>query len=306
MVTKPGGPAKTSQPKHPSGVCLVGDYISKMRGRGNICNWALAGLTLCACAATRAVTPDSPPNQYKSITNRNLFALNPAPPPAKVEPPAPVLPKITLTGITTILGRNLAIMKALFPGAAGQPAKEQSYMLAEGQRDGDLEVLEVDDHAGTVKVKNFGTVMTLTFEKEMPKPAAPAPGAQLNATGTVPVAASISTNPLTPTGNYNTGKRIFPVRTPPLPSSGGAIASPVTNINPATASPLASPTVLTNPPPQIPGQEKPLTPEEQIALKELEREAAKEQLENGAVPGTPASALPPAAPQQPATGLAPQ
>lgn len=297
---------ETSQPKFPCGVCLVGGYITTMRRRGNIRNWALASLTLYACAGANAVAPDSSPNQYWSITNRNLFALNPAAPPAKVEPPAPVLPKITLTGITTILGRNLAIMKALFPGAAGQPAKEQSYMLAEGQRDGDLEVLEVNDYAGTVKVKNFGTVMTLTFEKEMPKPAAPAPGAQLNATGTVPVATSISTNPLTPTGNYNTGKRIFPVPTPPLPSSGGAIPPPITNINTATASPLANPTVLTNPPPQASVQEKPLTPEEQIALKELEREAAKEQLENGTVPGTPTSALPPAAPPQPATGSPPQ
>jgi hypothetical protein len=257
----------------------------------------LAGLTLCAAAPAEAVTPDSSPNQYHSITNRNLFALNPAPPPAKVEPPAPVLPKITLTGITTILGRNLAIMKASIPGAAGQAAKEQSYMLAEGQRDGDLEVLEVNEYAGTVKIKNFGTVMTLTFEKEMPKPAAPAPGAHLNATGAVPVAASFSTNRLTPTGNYNTGKLMFPVRTPPLPSSGRPIPSPVTNVNTAIASPSASPTVLTNPAVQAPVQEKPLTPEEQIALKELEREAAKQQLENGAVPGAPTSALPPAAPQ---------
>jgi hypothetical protein len=274
-----------------------------MRRRRNIFNWALASLTLYACAGANAATPASSPNQYGSITNRNLFALNPTPPPPKVEPPALVLPKITLNGITTILGRKLAIMKVSFPGAAGQPAKEQSYMLAEGQRDGDIEVLEVNEGAGTVKVKTFGTVMRLTFEKVQPP--APAVGAQPT-TAALPNPAPGVSNPLTPTGNFNTGKRFVPARNPPLPSSGGGVASPPTNLNTATAPPLATPTVLANPPPQTGGQKKPLTPEEQIALKELEREAAKEQLENGAVPGTPASALPPTAPAQPATGLAPQ
>jgi hypothetical protein len=301
FLKSPFRPLKTSQPKHPSGVCLVGDYISTMRERGNIRNWALASLTLYACAGANAVTPDSSPNQYGSITNRNLFALNPAPPPPKVEQPAPVLPKLTLNGITTILGRNLAIMKALFPGKPGEPAREQSYILSEGQRDGDIEVLEVDEQAGSVTVNNFGTVMTITFDKESVKPVTPAPGVQSNPAGAIP-GRTPAANPPTPTGNFNTGKRPFPMRNP---ASTGLIPSPITNTGNATLLPSVTPPLPTNAQPQAAAQERLMTPEEQIALRELEREAAREHLENGALPGAPASAPPPV-PAPPATELAPQ
>src|SRR5258707_11419422 len=106
------------------------------------------------------------------------------------------------------MGRKLAIMKVFFPGKTGEPAKEESYMLAQGQRDGNIEVLEVNEQAGTVKVNNFGTVMTLTFEKETAKPAIPAPGGLPNQAGAIPSPTARAANPLTPTGNFNTGKGV--------------------------------------------------------------------------------------------------
>jgi hypothetical protein len=49
-------------------------------------------------------------------------------------------------------------------------------MLTEGQRDGPIEVLEINVKTAHVKVDNSGTVMDITFEKasSTPPPAAPA------------------------------------------------------------------------------------------------------------------------------------
>lgn len=134
-----------------------------MRESGKILNCVLA--TLALCMGVDAMAADSSPAQYQSITDRNLFDLKPAPPVQIVDPLPPALPKIILQGIATVLPQKVAIIKVLFPAKPGEPAKEQSYLLAEGQRDGGIEVLQVDEKAGSVKVNNSGTVMTVTFEK---------------------------------------------------------------------------------------------------------------------------------------------
>src|SRR5258708_11592093 len=46
------------------------------------------------------------------------------------------------------------------------PISEKSLMLKEGQRDGDIEVLTINEISGTVQVNNTGTIMSLTFEKD--------------------------------------------------------------------------------------------------------------------------------------------
>jgi len=58
------------------------------------------------------------------------------------------------------------------------------YTLAEGMRDGNIEVLAFDEKAGMVKVDDFGTITNLTFDKDgvkltssPPANSAPAPGA---------------------------------------------------------------------------------------------------------------------------------
>jgi hypothetical protein len=203
------------------------------------------------------------------------------------------VPKLTLNGITDILGRNLAILKALFPGKPGEPAKEQSYMLAEGQRDGEIEVLQVDQKAGSVKVNNSGTVMTLTFDKDAPKSTTPAP--QLSPTGAPPPPAGY---PL-PTTNA-AGQRLLSMRNVRTPPAAGA---PLPLPNPTNAGaplPTAAPPVVTNAPTQPQAPDRPLTAEEQVVLRELEREAAKQNLLNNGTAPSPVS------PVQPGAGLAPQ
>ncbi len=125
---------------------------------------------------------------FTAIPGRNVFGLTPPeqPPAATVQPPP--LRKVLLTGITTILGDRRALLKTLPPpGSPGE--KEQWWILAEGQRAGPLEVLQIDENAGAVKVNNSGTLVTLTFEKDGPKLPATPP------VGTAPAATPASPGP---------------------------------------------------------------------------------------------------------------
>jgi len=94
---------------------------------------SLAGLALCITG--NAVGGDSPGNPYQGIIDRNVFGLKPPPPPPDPESTKPPPPKVFLTGITTILGNRRALLKMTPPAKPGEPAKEQSFTLGEGQRE---------------------------------------------------------------------------------------------------------------------------------------------------------------------------
>jgi len=115
--------------------------------------------------STRAATITARENPYaKAIVNRNAFSLN-APLPTIVVPPRPPLPRITLQGVTTINGRRQVLFKVQFPSKAGEPAREISCVLSEGERMGEIKVLEIDQRAGTVKFNNHGSEQTLNLWK---------------------------------------------------------------------------------------------------------------------------------------------
>jgi len=134
--------------------------------------------SLVFCGEALATAPDTPANRYQAIPERNAFRLKP-PPVVPDQSPPPSIPKLILTGITTVLGSKLALMKAVPPGSGpGQPAKEESLMLTEGQRQGNVEVLNIDEKAGSVRVNYTGSILTLTFEKDGAKlPNTSPPGA---------------------------------------------------------------------------------------------------------------------------------
>src|SRR3974390_2908836 len=124
----------------------------------------LAGFVLgLAPGFARAEVADNP---YSGIVVRNVFNLRPPPRPEDNLPPPQAPPKITLTGITDILGNKRALMKTQMVLAPGKPATEQSLILAEGQRDGEIEVLSIDEQTATVKVSNHGVVQELNFDKD--------------------------------------------------------------------------------------------------------------------------------------------
>ena len=101
---------------------------------------------------------------YQRIAERNMFDLRlvtePQPPP----PPPMPMPSIWLNGITDILGKKQVLMKVRFPPKPSAPPVEESYILTEGQREGDIEILAIDVKAGTVRVKIIDTIMDLSLE----------------------------------------------------------------------------------------------------------------------------------------------
>src|SRR5947209_8571482 len=143
------------------------------RGRKAII-WALGGVLLSTGA--NAVTPDASSSPYSGIVARNVFNLHDPP-----KPPDPEslikkdpLPKLTLTGITTILGKKVTFL-TIPPAKPGAPA--ESFMLAEGQAQSEIQVTQIDEKAGVVKVINHGEPETLDFDHNGAKPPPGGPGA---------------------------------------------------------------------------------------------------------------------------------
>jgi hypothetical protein len=176
--------------------------------------------TFVLCSGASALVADSSNNPYQDIVIRNVFQLKPAPVPIPVEPPKPPLPKVSLKGIFTILGRKSAIMSANFPAKDGKPAGEQSFTLSVGEREGEFEVLDINKDEGIVKIKISETTTNITFEKIASGgggPASPPPGPAGIGSGAPP-------NPYLPAAG---GIRQIPTRRDlRLPGSTSSIGSP--------------------------------------------------------------------------------
>ncbi len=190
-------------------------------------------IALLIPAEARAVVPDQDPGHFQVIPERNVFALK-APPQAVATNPPPAVPKLLLTGITTVLGNKRAFLKELAltpPGAKPDQSKDLYLMLTEGQREGNVEVLQIDERAGSVKVNNSGNITTLTFEKDGEKlpstPLAAGPGAQAGIAAANPqVGIPTSNPPGMSAAQTNIGMRQFPSRPLRWPMNGKAAAAP--------------------------------------------------------------------------------
>jgi hypothetical protein len=188
-------------------------YVQVMMRGGKILVCVVSAFA--AGTMAKALVADAPGTAYQGIVDRNVFALKPPPPPVPVEPPKPPAPNITLTGITTILGRKQALMKAQVSPKPGEPAKEVSYILTEGQRDGDVEVIAINEKAGTVKVNNQGVIQELNFEKNGVKlPSTPPPAGSPGASAGSPLPSFSRPTPGSPL-------KSIPTRSLRLPSSAG-------------------------------------------------------------------------------------
>ena len=121
--------------------------------------WIALGLSLGA----EALRADVVGNPYQGILGRNAFGLRP-PPPYKPEVPPPPLARVKVVGLTTMLGDRRALLKIFPPGQPQGAVKAVSCILKEGQREGAVEVLAIDERAGSVKVSNGGTVTILVLE----------------------------------------------------------------------------------------------------------------------------------------------
>lgn len=141
--------------------------------------------TLLSASAVALSSLGAVQNPYNSIVERNVFNLHPPPPPInpadliKKTPP----PKITLTGITTILGQK----KAFLTYPATKPnMPPNSVMLAEGQAQDEIEVKSIDENAGVVQVLNHGESETLDFANNGAKPSGQPPGTTITSPMSLP------------------------------------------------------------------------------------------------------------------------
>jgi len=231
----------------------------------------LAGLLLAFDAA--ALSADNP---YQAILGRNVFALKPLTvqdeTPATKEAPAKIIP----AGLTTVVGRKVALFKVQFPPKPPQAAREESFILGEGERAGEIEVIRIDENEGTITFRNKGILIALNLEKDGAKPP------------NTPVAPPAGVPP--PIANNLGGPMPLPVPGAPVYHTNSALRNLPARQFPAPPAPTPTP-------PQVPPQatqQKPLTPEEQIILMELERENTKGQVQNGSLPPLPPT---PVAPQ---------
>jgi hypothetical protein len=184
-------------------------------------------LALCTAASGVTGTGDSAASPYQSVVERNVFGLKPPPPPPDPETLKPPPPKMYLQGISTFGGVKRALLKAQVPAKPGVPGSgDQSMVLAEGQREGDIEVLEIDPKEGTVKVNDYGTITTLDFKhngitQTTAPPGVPgAPGGLPHPGGGLPVPTQ-NVNPFTPAAAPQRLPTTRPMRLP-VPNGGSA------------------------------------------------------------------------------------
>ena len=128
----------------------------------------IASLLLAGCffPTVRATEVAAAGNPYLTVAVRNIFGLLPIPtnnPADQAAPPVEPPPKITPNGIMTIFGNLQVLFKVATKPPPGQPQKDDSYVMGEGERQDEIEVVKIDGKAGVVTFNNHGTLQELSL-----------------------------------------------------------------------------------------------------------------------------------------------
>ena len=144
-----------------------------------------AAAWLCTTAWAKAEDLALNDNPYTPIVTRNIFGLLPVPTNDPTANAAPVVPppKISLNGITTILGSKEALYKVATPAKPGVAAADQSYMMGEGESQDDIQVVKIDTDADVVTFNNHGTIQQLPLTAAGNISSGPAGGGVSSPTG---------------------------------------------------------------------------------------------------------------------------
>jgi hypothetical protein len=129
-----------------------------------LCQTAVCLATALALnAASRAGDAVSADNPYAPLVAHNVFGLNPPAPAVApdVAPPQKIIPN----GIMSVFGHLQVLFKVTSPAKLGKPAEDIAYILAEGQRQDDIEVTRIDEKSGVVTFNNHGLVQELPLAK---------------------------------------------------------------------------------------------------------------------------------------------
>lgn len=235
------------------------------------CRLLILAAAMVGLVSASAATADNP---YKPIPQRNVFGLNPIPTnnPADQKPPEPPS-KIIPNGIMTIFGKVQVLFKVQEPGKAGQPAKEQTYVMGEGERQDDIEVQKIDEKAAAITFNNRGIVQTLELVKAAATGGAPAPA---GGPGLSPAAAAAAAVKGVPAPAASTtagfGARFGRSRTA---TSGAAGTSGGAASSAAVANSEVNEKGIYQPRAEAPGEQ--LTAEQRIILIEAQRQKMLEE-----------------------------
>jgi hypothetical protein len=126
-----------------------------------------------SCTMLHAAAPDAETHPYQAIPAANVFRLV-QPVPKVAEAPPVILPRFRLAGITTFPRGKRILLEVIPVAGRNGSSKRESHILAQGERIGEIEVLEIDEKAGRVKLSYAGTPVSLSLEKDAP-PAQAAP-----------------------------------------------------------------------------------------------------------------------------------
>ena len=128
--------------------------------------WLVSTVVLSLGAS--ALVADTPGHPYLGIACSNVFRLRP-PALQTTNPPPALLPQVIPVGITTILGDRRVLLQVKFPARPPEPAREVSCILLPGQQEGLIQVLKIDEIAGSVEINNSGAVIVLTLAQDGPR-----------------------------------------------------------------------------------------------------------------------------------------
>jgi hypothetical protein len=129
--------------------------------------WALGCAGVAAFApvfAAAAEVASADANPYLIISDRNIFHLNPPPPPVAPEPPKPPdLPKVMLTGFIG-KGNSIKVLLAIPPKEAKDPTTYLTLSPGEkgGQKGRNVELVKIYLDKEEVDIINSGTPQTLS------------------------------------------------------------------------------------------------------------------------------------------------
>ena len=184
--------------------------------------------------AGEVVASDKP---YAAMVARNIFNLVPIPPVTAPELPADPPPKITPNGIMSIFGKLQVLFKVAPQNRPGQPpAKEEAYVLSEGERQDEIEVIKIDEPGSVVTFNNHGIVQELPLANA-PNASGPAPAP---AGGVVVAPGLAPTRGMRPGGASRFGQGNLPG----IPAGGNPEASAMPSLGGAASGGIY------NPPPQ--------------------------------------------------------
>lgn len=98
------------------------------------------------------------------LISRNVFGLvKPGLSSTPTNLPPPILSTVKIPGVTTILDCRQVLLEISGPKTVQPPAKPIAVVMREGEREGEIEVLTINERRGTATIRNQGIIQTLTM-----------------------------------------------------------------------------------------------------------------------------------------------